>query len=132
MKTWDDWSDADITIAVNNITNELQNLRVIECREGSYVYIGDDDAGTYAGNGEVVGDWHEAPYESFLIDYCDWKDMGPLIDDNDIWIQPDLAGDGKKHAYITGSSELHMSDKNPCRAAAIVFLMMNGVSPDGK
>lgn len=50
------------------------------------------------------------------------SDMWPLIVENRIWIQPDMVGDGYWHCH---NEDLWSKDKNPLRAAAIVFLMLN-------
>lgn len=59
-----------------------------------------------------------------IVDYCNnWADAGPVIEENNIWIQPDMIGDGLWHCYDR-EDEFHSKHANPLRAAMIVFLMM--------
>lgn len=70
-----------------------------------------------------------------VINYCNsWADMGPIILDNNIVITPCM---GANIGDATGYSE-HQNpvisefndNSKALRAAAIVFLMMNGVNPE--
>ena len=57
-------------------------------------------------------------------DYCNNpSDAWPIIVDNKIWIQPDMIGDGFWHC-MDCNDDIHAKDKNPLRAAMIVYLMM--------
>lgn len=61
---------------------------------------------------------------SGIVDYCNnWADAGPVIEENNIWIQPDMIGDGLWHCYDR-EDEFHSKHANPLRAAMIVFLMV--------
>lgn len=135
MKTWGDWSDSEITIAVNSVTKKYHDVE-IKKPGGDNDWIG-DYAGTRV-NREVVLGWkgEGADEEVFSIDYCNsWLDMGPLIVENGIELSPLFRGDWcasyiKKYTYeedpVYGIQCAH---KSPLRAAAIVFLEVNGVKP---
>jgi len=57
-----------------------------------------------------------------FTDYCNNPaDMWPLIVENNIWIQPDMVGDGYWHSH---GEDFWAKDKSPLRAAAIVYLMI--------
>lgn len=57
-----------------------------------------------------------------FTDYCNNQaDMWPLIVENNIWIQPDMVGDGYWHSHV---EDFWAKDKNPLRAAAIIYLMI--------
>lgn len=59
-----------------------------------------------------------------VIDYCNNpSDAWPIILENNIWIQPDMIGDGFWHC-MDCNDDIHAKDKNPLRAAMIVYLMM--------
>ena len=59
-----------------------------------------------------------------VIDYCNNpSDAWPIIVDNKIWTQPDMVGDGLWHC-MDCNDDIHAKDKNPLRAAMIVYLMM--------
>ena len=49
------------------------------------------------------------------------EDMWPLIVENNIWIQPDMVGDGYWHSHC---EDFLAKDKNPLRSAAIIYLMI--------
>ena len=51
------------------------------------------------------------------------SDAWPIILENNIWIQPDMIGDGFWHC-MDCNDDIHAKDKNPLRAAMIVYLMM--------
>lgn len=117
MKTWDDWSDFDLSFKVAS----LIKLRLC--------------------NGQ-----HYKPKVSFWNDdgYCTMfninnpADIWPIISENGICLISPTKGrksslwsaswneDGGKWS----SGDIIFGDKNPLRAAAIVFLMMNGVNPE--
>lgn len=61
--------------------------------------------------------------QTFSFDVNNWADAGPVIEENNIWIQPDMIGDGLWHCYDR-EDEFHSKHANPLRAAMIVFLMM--------
>ena len=57
-----------------------------------------------------------------FTDYCNNPaDMWPLIVENNIWIQPDMVGDGYWHSHC---EDFWAKDKNPLRSAAIIYLMI--------
>lgn len=106
MKTWDDWSDKDVNKAVEKITGMY-----CEDVDGRYVQT---------------------------CDYCNnWSDIGPIIVDYGICLTSPTKG--RKTANWSASwnedggrwssGDIVFGDKNPLRAAAIVFLEMNGVKP---
>lgn len=117
MKTWDDWSDSEISKRIGIILNIVRKGKV-----GNY-------------------------YARCCPDYCNsWADIGPIIDDNGIslikvkdgylavsqnWDYIDLNGDSDIENYCIGLSDTSCyGHQNPLRASAIVFLMMNGVNPE--
>lgn len=62
-----------------------------------------------------------------LKDYCNsWEDMGPIIEMEKITITFRSRGDKDlpPQAKRFGSDDYNIADKNPLRAAAIVYLMM--------
>lgn len=103
MKTWDDWSDFEINKSVEKITD----MYCEDC-EGKYIPT---------------------------FDYCNsWADMGQLISENGIDIEwPDFYCDtGTATKVMHGDADIQcdFTEKDKAlRAAAIVFLMMNGVKP---
>lgn len=118
MKTWKDWSDAEISkevAALNGLTvgNKLTSMR--------------NNSSATVNNGG--GFWYE-------VDYCNnWLDMGPIIVEHGIELSPLFSGGWcassiKYYTYeedpVYGIQHVH---KNPLRAAAIVFLEMNGFKP---
>lgn len=118
MKTWDDWSDFDVNAFV---TMHVYNLHDWEYSENMQQFF-------HCG---VTGD---ETYTQNVIDYCNnWSYMGPLAINSNIVITPCM---GSNNGDATG----YFEHKNPItidfcvndkalRAAAIVFLMMNGVKP---
>lgn len=91
MKTWDDWSDADLSFSIKVLLNDasIGNVR---------------------------------------FDINNWSDMGPIIVDNGISIYYNKRMYWLADTYVTHEN-VHAIDKSPLRAAAIVFLEMNGVKP---
>lgn len=128
MKTWDDWSDQQLTKAVamtvQGVTfdRELRPDFAVDC-------FAEHEGGVAV---RVINPGDE---EFSNVDYCNsWSDMGPLALNNNIVITPCM---GSNNGDATG----YFEHKNPItidfcvnykalRAAAIVFLMMNGVKPD--
>lgn len=53
-----------------------------------------------------------------------WADAGPIIQENRITITSLI--DGKEWDAISIGADIEFRDKNPLRAAMIVFLMMEG------
>lgn len=84
--------------------------------------------------GDILGvDWVQGLHFNFkgrlqYFNPCNsWTHAGPIIQDQKIWIR-EISGiwiskgfPGKYHPY----NEVSWEDKNPLRAAMIVFLMMN-------
>ena len=114
MKTWDDWSDLEI------------NQKVAEALSINFEVIsGVVIASVKHGGSNVIS-------ISGAVDYCNsWTDMGPIIDDNDITVGPCTSGRKMAASYRGGFNDIVFFDNKTCRAAAIVFLMMNGVSEHG-
>jgi len=113
MKTWDDWSDFEVCFKVV----ELLGLRTCEGQHYK----------------PRVACWDE---NGFIIkfDINSWSDMGPLIVENRIAIAPHPLRDDSRGVWMClgrdGYGNRFTKDgTNPLRAAAIVFLMMNGVKP---
>ena len=73
-------------------------------------------------DGESVNVLWSGNNEYSLFNPCNNPaDMWPLIVENNIWIQPDMVGDGYWHSHV---EDFWAKDKNPLRAAAIVYLMI--------
>lgn len=117
MKTWDDWSDFDINLAVAKkrgfvVSSNSNGHSAVDAR-------GDDGYNAW-----------------FTLDYCNsWGDIGQIIQSKQIdLISPTAGGmsvwQAEKFYPEKLSGNINASAKNPLRAAAIVFLMMNGVNPE--
>lgn len=116
MKTWDDWSDFDISLAV-----------------AKFVAID----GLVESNGKSV---HIPEYHKRIC--LGWKtfwvsnpaDMWPIILENNIVITPCMGfsiGDATGYSEHENPIISEFNDNSKAlRAAAIVFLMMNGVNPE--
>ena len=125
MKTWDDWSDFDISKAVADSLNIDWHCKPDGKLNSSYSWVYSDSYGKRDGN----------PID--LPDYCNsWADMGPLMVEKNIGVWPLVRhGIDSWIAKFFGSAAdsfvttFSFECKNPLRAAAIVFLMMNGVKP---
>lgn len=112
MKTWDDLSDFDVNKAVAIAVGH-------KCYYDRGNYTNDGKNVVVKGKG-VVG-W---------FDPCNnWADMGPIIDKNNITTGPCSSGKKMAASYRGGFDDIVFFDNKTCRAAAIVFLMMNGVKP---
>ena len=119
MKTWDDWSDFDLSFKVAKLSmpsnDNIQELLGNVC------------------TGAVSG--HNADsYQFVYFDINKPADMWPIILENNIVVTPCV---GANIGNATGYSEhqnpviSEFSDNSKAlRAAAIVFLMMNGVNPE--
>lgn len=122
MKTWDDWSDEDLSHAILiAIHGEVINHFCLSDCE-TYVY----DCGALG----------ESFYRVDLIDINKPADMWPIMLENGIGI---VAENGKLIGATTSSQQYYepygdiiysYDHENPTRAAAIVFLMMKGVKPE--
>lgn len=124
MKTWDDWSDLDVSNKITELKNNGDMSRHIKINglwhfSCSYVVQGIKFA-DIGGNFK----WIPCPH------YCNNPlDIWPIIYNNGMSIQaPDEYFD-EWHASKLGVN-ISYCHKNPLRAAAIVFLMMNGVNPE--
>jgi len=61
------------------------------------------------------------------VDYCNnWADMGPLIDKSKISIEYRAHNSLFPQAKMFNTDQCYVSDKNVLRAAAIVYLLMQG------
>lgn len=109
MKTWDDWSDFDINLAVAKV------LGFVVSKESH-------------GHSDVEARGDDGYHAWFTIDYCNnWADMGPIIDEKRINLN---AYDAPEQGWTaTSDTSFFVDSDNPLRAAAIVYLMMNGVKP---
>lgn len=131
MKTWDDWTDEDLSHAILiAIHGEVINFFTLsDCK--TYIY----DCG-------VIG---ESFYRVDLIDINNPADMWPIIVESKIslimirggyqavnkdWDYIDLSGHDDINDCCIDPEALQYGHINPLRAAAIVFLMMNGVNPE--
>lgn len=118
MKTWEDWSDYEVNKAA---------VKFLDI------------------NFEDMSDFCPEPYlfnedSQREFNLCkSWADMGPIIGDRKISLHWDWEVMNECSAigstYVMRSLGLRQinheyTSKNPLRAAAIVFLMMNGVNPE--
>ena len=120
MKTWDDWSDEDLSHAILIATHgEVIN----------HFCLSDDE--TYVYDCGVIGD---SFYRVDLIDINNPADMWPIILENNIVITPCMGlniGDATCYSEHQNPVISEFNDNSKAlRAAAIVFLMMNGVNPE--
>lgn len=107
MSEWQDKSDFDINKAVANIA--CDGLKV-------------DDGKVF---GHIKRDG--VINVSTVVDYCNLpQDAWSIILENNIAIEPRKSNTSL--AYIKGDAP--NEDKNPLRAAMIVYLEMNGVKPN--
>lgn len=127
MKTWDDWSDFEINKTLFPFTKYFGKCKDIMQKKNT------NRSAVMWGDG---ANWFE-------FDGCkSWEDMGPIISDNEISLIRDVSTTpvvweavGKAwftHLGIESSlgRSFEAVNPNPLRAAAIVFLMMNGVNPE--
>lgn len=115
MNTWDDWSDLDLTKSVADLV----------FGKGAWI---------------VVNSWSDGDFVAKLVNHKQEKfcinnpeDMWPLIVENKIetcWFCGDKWRAVIDNQFQTGEYKkfVHLNEK-PLRAAAIVFLEMNGVKP---
>ncbi len=110
--------------------SDLEINKAVACKLGLRFFIKPNS------NGNQTEDWIYggigSPHEmTELADYCNsWADMGPLIFRTPIDIECDdtffgdnfIAGESLWVAHNPNGSHYH--HKNPLRAAAIVYLMM--------
>lgn len=128
MKTWDDLSDSEVSNAILKIVSPSFEQISLSLKAKF------DHENRIQQTGVLAT-------KSFRIvkpDYCNnHADMWPIICDNGICLISPTKGrksrlwsaswneDGGKWS----SGDIVFGDKNPLRAAAIVFLMINGVNP---
>ena len=111
MKTWDDWSDSAITSKVCQVCG--LDFEVIDGVVLGSIKHGGDNVLSVTG----------------VVDYCNNPaDMWPIIVNNKIGLQPDPVKNGNWFAFDNDELIMH-ENTNQLRAAAIVFLEMNGVRP---
>lgn len=133
MKTWDDWSDFDISKAVAKV--------FLPC---DYIFDEDNEKVLLVSTNTYLGA-HGEPYERGEaygeFNALSWSNIGPLAMGSNISITPPCNNRetegvatgiefGKNH--VRHHHSFFASNDGATRAAAIVFLMMNGVTPDGK
>lgn len=122
MKTWDDWSDWDINTELTTIifSDMLSNLKISET--GRYFYY------------KTREGWGTQD----VLDYCNTpNDMWPLMIDSGIVVLPydtceryiAVSGATLNSDHNLCSDNIWYLDEKPLRAAAIVFLEINGVKP---
>lgn len=118
MSKWEELSDFEVNSAVHNI---------LKCNgKYSLKFLGDNRIEWKCGVDTITTE--KIPYGKALKDYCNsWEQAGKIIQDQKIWIR-EISGiwiskgfPGKFNPY----NEVSWEDKNPLRAAMIVFLMMN-------
>lgn len=119
--TWDDWSDLEVTVKICEVYGI--NFEIIQGVVICSVKHKGDNVISISGS----------------VDYCNNPaDMWPIIIKHGICLTSPTKGrksvnwsaswneDGGKWS----SGDIAFGDKNPLRAAAIVFLMIKGVKPD--
>lgn len=115
--SWDSVSDFEINKAVAKLQG-LNNIQPYDV-QGLVSY-------------EDV-DYDTLKYYMETVDYCNsWADMGPVISEHRIMLNPYCANEDWKAEIPVGKNGIATTyarcyDTNPLRAAAIVYLMMNGV-----
>lgn len=74
-----------------------------------------------------LGEWLDAPNNiPSPLDYCNsWDHMGPLIVEHHISVFSFITH-WRCNSIMSKSTQFYIDDKNPLRAAAIVYLMMDG------
>lgn len=121
MRTWNDWSDPE----VNRKVAEVLGKKVVQLSM------------IFEGKVWVIEGWDGGIYK--IPDYCNsWNDTGVLMVDNAIGT---VTENGKLIGATTSSQQYYEpfgdvvyshDNENPCRAVAIVFLMMNGGEENGE
>jgi hypothetical protein len=132
MKTWDDWSCFDLSFAVAKL--HQPNNDKIQVISGK-VCVG------------ALGGHTDDSYTFVYFDINSWADMGPIIFSKNISIiniknttqwfacadvefeNICMSPDGNDSGISSMSTNHASYCTKPLRAAAIVFLMMNGVKP---
>ena len=119
MKTWDDWSDFDLSL-------EVALLVAPNCQashDADHVYIH-----KYL-DGKCVG------FEIFSIN--NWNDIGQIIENSKITVSHSInegyawfVDESKPYFHYEDAITFNVTANNCRRAAAIVFLEMNGVKPN--
>lgn len=106
MKDYSKMSDFEIT----EVVAQLVLWKKKDCEE----IHGDEKLGVVSWADGA--NWH-------VFDPCNNpSDAWPIIVENKICFQPDMVGDGFWHCM--DCNDIHAKDKNPLRAAMIVYLMM--------
>ena len=119
MKTWDDWSDKEISSKILTVIHgeQINHWCLSDCE--TFVY----DCGP-------IGDQY---YRVDLIDINNPADMWTLALSNNIVITPSMgSNDGDATGYLEHDNPVSIEfsrNDEALRAAAIVFLEMNGVRP---
>ena len=121
MKTWDDWSDFDLSFNVAKLS--------MPSNDNIQEFFGKVCTGAVSG--------HNADsYQFVYFDINNPADMWPIMLENGIGM---VAENGKLIGATTSSQQYYepygdmiysYDHVNPLLAAAIVFLMMNGVNPE--
>lgn len=112
MNTWDDWGDEDINRAMTCIIYNCHGWGLTQNGNG-YYHCGVDGSGYYLQE---------------VIDFCNSpEEMWPIIIENRINLN--AYNDPEQGWSSTTDTSFFVDSDNPLRAAAIVFLMMNGVKP---
>lgn len=110
---WDDWSDEDINRAMTCIVYNCHGWELTK-NGTAYYHCGIDSSGYYIQE---------------IIDFCNSpEEMWPIILENRINLN--AYDDPDQGWSATTDTSFFVDSDNPLRAAAIVFLMMNGVKPE--
>lgn len=128
MKTWDDWSDSDLSEAIAPYAvggrrfNRRYKGTAVECFGSAGTCIGTFDINNWADMGPLCFSYGISVIN--LKGTTQWFACTDVEFDN-ICLRPD----GEDNGVSCFNAEHVYYQVKPTRAAAIVFLMMNGVRP---
>ena len=128
MKTWDDWSDEELSSEIMGVVHgeQVKHWCLSDC--GEYVY----DCGP-------AGDQF---YQVPVLNINNWSDMGPIVAESGVsliklggdyiavggqWDYIDISEHDDAEDCCIGANVIRYAHKNPLRAAAVVFLELNGI-----
>lgn len=123
MSEWKDKSDFEINKAVSNLVDHFE-LVVFINEAKRLVYLCEQDW-YFSVNPVCIFDPCNGSQDSWPIIFKNGIDiLSPTTNGTDDW----FAGFFDPHS-IGGAEDIKIYDKNPLRAAMIVYLEMNGVKP---
>lgn len=127
--SWGSVSDFEINKTIKTLEKEK---RIAECKAWAIANGNTEDEAEFFCNPP------DNVYSIQIPDYCNsWADMGPIIAENRLHLNPNPEGwmamgyteTTLEDGTICLGNEISF-DARPLRAAAIVYLMMNGVNPE--